>query len=936
MKKSLSLLLLLPLWAIIIFSTGASAEPPTTVTENPDAQEINATEDASEAVAVSDTNSNDAESRAQKLAVPQTETQKAETQEPETQELENSIPPTEQKAESETPASDLPIGLIIVAGVLVAVLIAAYFMFVKNKTLFKKEESPKDKPEQSEQQPCKEQGKKSDADKFDAFLTLIEKWSIKRNDDTEKIIEEIKKNLDSNKDKPKKKLNPKNNPKNKAGKELCEALGLELKDASNHSLLLDKAKELLAEYKSQPTVAEEDNQDEKDRKEECQTSDSKEPDTSDDVKTPENEKSEEELQKELTDELDTLISGYNSLSTKEKIERIKGIIKADKDLRSEKDKLAKENESLNEKVNTAKGVFKPIINEIKKDNERFSNANGKGEGKDERTIIEYIKLLTDEISDYKESLEQPASQSSIADSGIKISDLNNIDNEDNVRRRLIDKLEEAGISPENRNSLSELFGEIKDWHTRYKQGSKDSIIKKAVEDTVNDGSFSEEQKNRLLARLVERLNERLGDDDKVDVSDVGEFISHIVAKIATPADVRQAVDKEREDLLQKINDEVGDLNVEDFDKAILEFKVCRIAKEERSEILRKYGAESLAKLPQKIVKKDFDEKIEECKEQLEAVGSVNSIKDLVNKFGKKLTDAADARKRAEDAKAEIVDALDEKISALDKNYNADAVKEAAKLDIYIGIRDGKERELNRTISNKEGEIDRLNGTISQKATEIAALTADRDELMKTSGEMVEMLHASAERVIEASTAEIISSCGEDSGQSERLEERMRKKVQTQMNALKNFTVGKDMKPAATKEEIRKRLREILDADDSAVNLLGQYYAYSRLPFMTDSRDDNGVRFNRFAMSELYDAIDKLFVVFGIKLNVPLLFVAGFGEGNFEISNEMSNLNFLCPNATNHAHNIDSGSVPENLLVDIVKVGYSLDGEEVRLPEVIII
>jgi hypothetical protein len=99
--------------------------------------------------------------------------------------------------------------------------------------------------------------------------------------------------------------------------------------------------------------------------------------------------------------------------------------------------------------------------------------------------------------------------------------------------------------------------------------------------------------------------------------------------------------------------------------------------------------------------------------------------------------------------------------------------------------------------------------------------------------------------------------------------------------------------------------------------------------MTDiSREEGGVVFNRKNTLKLYQDIESLYVLFGINFNIPPLFAMSIGEGDFEAvtNKEYGELENLCPGCTNHYDNIDSKTKPSNLIVDIIKVGYTVEGE----------
>ena len=106
--------------------------------------------------------------------------------------------------------------------------------------------------------------------------------------------------------------------------------------------------------------------------------------------------------------------------------------------------------------------------------------------------------------------------------------------------------------------------------------------------------------------------------------------------------------------------------------------------------------------------------------------------------------------------------------------------------------------------------------------------------------------------------------------------------------------------------------------------------------MTDTSREYGITFKRKNMMELYKAVETLYGRFGITLNIPDLFVAGFEEGNFEnvTGQTYGDLDNLCQNSRNHFDNIDSNVKPSNIIVDVVNIGYAVDGKVERLASVL--
>ncbi len=567
----------------------------------------------------------------------------------------------------------------------------------------------------------------------------------------------------------------------------------------------------------------------------------------------------------------------------------------------------------------------------------------------------------------KDGAERKASEynsraSEAENRGITIVDLNDNKNATNVRSWLVGKLTEKGLSVDASKSLSEIFDQIKDWKNRYDKGGEETIINKAIE---SDGGLTDAQKNKLIVKLVGLLNGKLEDDDKIAAENLGDFIDAIVDKITTPVDVAEAKEKVRKDalnvvnavlggnignlddaslkeaaeakILNTLNDEISGLDAETLEAAITRIKVYSRAKKERDEIVNEYGAEGISKLPYKIIEKNFKDTVERSKDKLASIGNVNSLTDLINKFDKKVNDkdeevkaAKEAQQKAETAKQNIVNQLDVEIAKCDNTHRADAKNAASDLlNKYVDLRNAEKSNLESKISKKESEIEGLNSTISQKNTEIVGLKDTINDLKSESDNMIATLKSDAERLLEAADEEILIACSSDADDTcNYCIQNLKDNLKEFADRLTSAKIDTSESPSETRAQIQSLLKEMIDADGSVVSTIGRYYTYGRLPFMTDERREYGIRFDRRNLNNLYDKLELLLSRFGIRLSLPALFATGFSEGDFEdvTGKEYSELDNLCPNSRNHYSNIDAEAKPDNVVIDIIKVGYTIDNK----------
>ena len=128
---------------------------------------------------------------------------------------------------------------------------------------------------------------------------------------------------------------------------------------------------------------------------------------------------------------------------------------------------------------------------------------------------------------------------------------------------------------------------------------------------------------------------------------------------------------------------------------------------------------------------------------------------------------------------------------------------------------------------------------------------------------------------------ILKGCSdEDENQCMDIENRLRNNLFELLKSFERYKATDELNPSQTRKDIQNLLIEKLTMENSPFNVIGRYFAYSRLPFMTDTAREYGVIFNRKNIGTLYSAIEELYVYFGINLDIPVLFAMGIEEGEF--------------------------------------------------------
>lgn len=248
----------------------------------------------------------------------------------------------------------------------------------------------------------------------------------------------------------------------------------------------------------------------------------------------------------------------------------------------------------------------------------------------------------------------------------------------------------------------------------------------------------------------------------------------------------------------------------------------------------------------------------------------------------------------------------------------------------------KETDLQSQIESKGREINQLNESLTSKDNEIVELENEKKTLMAESRNLIDGLHQSAARVQQAWRT-ILRPCADMyEAQCADIEDRLFTQLKDLVGRLQAFNCSDTARPAEVKKDIQNLLAEEIVKDNSIVNTICRYYAYSRLPFMTDTSREHGVTFNRRNMAEIFKAVSDLYAQYGINLDIPALFVMGIDEGDYEnlTGKTYGDLDNLCQNSRNHFDNIDTNVKPANVIVDIVNIGYSIDGNHMRKASVL--
>lgn len=529
---------------------------------------------------------------------------------------------------------------------------------------------------------------------------------------------------------------------------------------------------------------------------------------------------------------------------------------------------------------------------------------------------------------------------------------------------MIDQLEIKGYKGLNRNdNIDNNFTKLVELLSTKPQDENNISLEDAIDEAINNDKFTSTQKAKLLVTLIDHINSTVNDDSYlIDTSlALDDFISFISEKIQSPNNFEDAQEIIKNNNLNAING-ILESDIKDFDQESLKtalrtaivkllnkhlkgfeaenieeaFKIINTSlanSEVLKNTLKENEINAIDELPSKIRKKQTEEIISSVNQKVKELFPdkyFDSIQKLINAL---LVFSTNAK----DNELLIVDELEEKISLRDSSYVSSEEKNIIKLiNVYNNLITDNENKLNTDIAEKKNKILELETEITNKESEISTLSAENNSLMIESVVMVDNLRDCAEEII-SSCKTILHPCSDnDESQCVDIEDRLFAELSNSINKIKNLPVDKDSTPVETRKKIQSILIEELMSDNSPINTICRYFAYSRLPFMTDTSREYGITFNRKNMYELFNTVETMYVRFGINFNIPDLFVAGYNEGNYEnlTGKTYGDLDNLCQNSRNHFDNIDSKVKPSDVIVDMINVGFSVDGKVERITSVL--
>lgn len=543
--------------------------------------------------------------------------------------------------------------------------------------------------------------------------------------------------------------------------------------------------------------------------------------------------------------------------------------------------------------------------------------------------VEYIRAFFSLIADaFKEGVNTSDNNQGLTGIEITESQLRNSSNRHVLKKWVVSQIRDHGFDGGLQEDLSKIFTKVAKALTAQKAQELGAAIETTNQEGTADAPTTKEDFNGLF---IGELKKIFKDCQLSESSTVLDIVNWINQKID---DARQMAEELTQSSATPEEEPSSESSEEDAEDATARSVYVAV-----KPLFEEYKVDTINKLLDAFVEGQFNKVKDKRKKEL---------KDLLGDkaFGKfaELIDALIGSCKT--LKGDITsrdEIINDAITNLSKKIKVDNDKKhelIQLLEAYIQDVDaGKERSSDE-IKRLEGEVSRLTGENRNKDSQIQKLATDRDNKQavldaETDG-LIDALHKGIDYVRQSynEETEVLVNCSPESQhQRAHLEEELRTKLDKWLNQLKEKEFNSS---GSSPVDVRERIQNALKTgiENGPISKVCLYYAYSKLPFMTDVSSSSRVAFDRKNMFQLYNAVENLYVRFGIHFDLPPLFAIDYDKDEFDQRDGALELDNLCPSARSHRSKIDSENIPTPVIVDIAEVGYSVDGKQVKKTGVI--
>lgn len=531
------------------------------------------------------------------------------------------------------------------------------------------------------------------------------------------------------------------------------------------------------------------------------------------------------------------------------------------------------------------------------------------------------------------------------------------DNQYALKMRVFEIMKPAGLPVLDSNkTLQANFEAIQ---AKLSDSSNESNVPDLVSEAIKNDKLSDKDKLVVAQNIESKINAAIKDTAKYlpNVDSYENLVNVIAERIQAPNSYEEAEISTQKKDVEVVNSILGS-SLKAIDKHSMETAVWSLVASFISKLDQDVNPDKESIKERVGTLKKFIEEVNEFKKAIGA-DALSDVEKCVRQ--KELKRILDSNKTISDlipeaSAAESTESLINKlVRCISKNNIAyELIVEELKkqlqerqiqcnestndaVDLFASFaKDVAEKENSATIKAKDRDIAEKQNKIDIQEQSITNLNKERSELLKEASDSVGKLQKLTENVKSHNLSVVCACSDSEEDLCNSIDDSLFEGINHSMDVLGAYKADDNDYPVKVKADIAALIEQELTKENSAIATAYRYYAYSMLPFMTDDSRTHGIVFERRKMIALKESLDDLMTQFGLNVIVPPLFTMGVDEADYEdvTGKVYADLDNLCPGSRNHVDNIDTQKAPNKMVVDIHLVGYAINGDVKRKPQVL--
>ena len=533
------------------------------------------------------------------------------------------------------------------------------------------------------------------------------------------------------------------------------------------------------------------------------------------------------------------------------------------------------------------------------------------------------------------------------------------ENQHALKMRVFEIMERAKLPVLERNKL--LQDNFEAIQAKLSSSSAESNVSDLVSEAIKNDKLSDKDKLVIAQNIENKINAAIKDTAKLlpNVNSYENLLNVIAERIQAPNSYEEAEIRIQEKDVEVVNSILGSslkaIDKQSMETAVWSFVASFISKlgqdvnpdkdsikervrtlkmfiEEVNELKKATGADALSDVEKCVRQKELKRILDSNKiisALIPEASAAESTESLINKLVRCISENNTAYEL-------IVEELKKQLQERQIQYNESTSNAVDLLTSFAMDVVKKEKENSATIKEKNHDIEEKQNKIDIQEKNITSLKKEQSELLKEASDSVEKLQKLTENV-KSHNLSVVRACSDSEDDlCNSIDDSLFEGINQSMDVLGAYKADNKDYPVMVKAAIAALIEQELTKENSAIATAYRYYAYSMLPFMTDDSRTHGIVFERRKMIALKESLDDLMTQFGLKVIVPPLFTMGVDEADYEdvTGKVYADLDNLCPGSRNHVDNVDTQKAPNKMVVDIHLVGYAINGNVMRKPQVL--